>query len=239
MSDNTILPIKPPANVVSKSYFSSYEKYIELYKKSVSSPNAFWKEQAEKHLTWIKPFTSVSSGSFDEGNISWFEDGQLNVSVQCIDRHLETRRDQIAILWEGDEPSDIQRISYQELHDKVCQLANVLKKHGIEKGDRVALYMPMIPEAAYAMLACARIGAIHSVVFAGFSAGALRERILDSTCKAVITADEGRRGQKRIPLKSLVDEAVQSCDCVEHVFMYRHTHDDVPFNNSIDVDISQ
>jgi acetyl-CoA synthetase len=239
MSDNTILPIKPPANVVSKSYFSSYEKYIELYKKSVSSPNAFWKEQAEKHLTWIKPFTCVSSGSFDEGNISWFEDGQLNVSVQCIDRHLETRSEETAILWEGDEPSDIQRISYQELHDKVCQLANVLKKYGIEKGDRVALYMPMIPEAAYAMLACARIGAIHSVVFAGFSAEALRERILDSTCKAIITADEGRRGQKRIPLKSLVDEAVLGCDCVEHVFMYRHTNDDVPFNDSIDVDLSQ
>ena len=239
MSDNTILPITPPENVVSKSYFSSYEKYMELYKKSVSSPNAFWKEQAEKHLVWIKPFTSVSSGSFDEGNISWFEDGQLNVSVQCIDRHLETRSEQTAILWEGDEPYDVKRISYQELHDKVCQLANVLKKHGIKKGDRVALYMPMIPEAAYAMLACARIGAIHSVVFAGFSAEALKERILDSTCKAVITADEGRRGQKRIPLKSLVDEAVQSCDCVEHVFMYRHTHDDVPFNNSIDVDLSQ
>ncbi len=239
MSDNTILPIIPPANVVSKSYFSSYEKYMELYKKSVSSPNAFWKEQAEKHLVWIKPFTSLSSGSFDEGNISWFEDGQLNVSVQCIDRHLETRSEQTAILWEGDEPSDVKRISYQELHDKVCQLANVLKKHGIKKGDRVALYMPMIPEAAYAMLACARIGAIHSVVFAGFSAEALRERILDSTCKAVITADEGRRGQKRIPLKSLVDEAVQSCDCVEHVFMYRHTHDDIPFSDSIDVDLSQ
>ena len=151
-----------------------------------------------KHLTWIQPFTSVSSGSFEAGNISWFKDGKLNVSVQCIDRHLETRSEQTAILWEGDEPSDIKRISYQELHDKVCQLANVLKKHGIKKGDRVALYMPMIPEAAYAMLACARIGAIHSVVFAGFSAEALRERILDSTCKAVITADEGRRGQKRI-----------------------------------------
>ena len=239
MSDNTILPITPPENVVSKSYFSSYEKYMELYKKSVTSPDNFWKEQAEKHLTWIQPFTSVSSGSFEAGNISWFKDGKLNVSVQCIDRHLETRSEQTAILWEGDEPSDIKRISYQELHDKVCQLANVLKKHGIKKGDRVALYMPMIPKAAYAMLACARIGAIHSVVFAGFSAEALRERILDSTCKAVITADEGRRGQKRIPLKSLVDEAVQSCDCVEHVFMYRHTHDDVPFNDSIDVDLSQ
>jgi len=212
---------------------------MELYKKSITSPDDFWKEQAEKHLTWIQPFTSVSSGSFEAGNISWFKDGKLNVSVQCIDRHLETRSEQTAILWEGDEPSDIKRISYQELHDKVCQLANVLKKHGIKKGDRVALYMPMIPEAAYAMLACARIGAIHSVVFAGFSAEALRERILDSTCKAVITADEGRRGQKRIPLKSLVDEAVQSCDCVEHVFMYRHTHDDVPFNDSIDVDLSQ
>jgi len=239
MSDNTISLIKPPQNVVSKSYFSSYEKYMELYKKSITSPDDFWKEQAEKHLTWIQPFTSVSSGSFEAGNISWFKDGKLNVSVQCIDRHLETRSEQTAILWEGDEPSDIKRISYQELHDKVCQLANVLKKHGIKKGDRVALYMPMIPEAAYAMLACARIGAIHSVVFAGFSAEALRERILDSTCKAVITADEGRRGQKRIPLKSLVDEAVQSCDCVEHVFMYRHTHDDVPFNDSIDVDLSQ
>ena len=239
MSDNTISLIKPPQNVVSKSYFSSYEKYMELYKKSITSSDDFWKEQAEKHLTWIQPFTSVSSGSFEAGNISWFKDGKLNVSVQCIDRHLETRSEQTAILWEGDEPSDIKRISYQELHDKVCQLANVLKKHGIKKGDRVALYMPMIPEATYAMLACARIGAIHSVVFAGFSAEALRERILDSTCKAVITADEGRRGQKRIPLKSLVDEAVQSCDCVEHVFMYRHTHDDVPFNDSIDVDLSQ
>ena len=239
MSDNTISLIKPPANVVSKSYFSSYEKYMELYKKSIKSPDVFWKEQAEKHLTWIQAFTSVSSGSFEAGNISWFKDGKLNVSVQCIDRHLETRREQTAILWEGDEPSDIKRVSYQELHDKVCQLANVLKKHGIKKGDRVALYMPMIPEAAYAMLACARIGAIHSVVFAGFSAEALRERILDSTCNAVITADEGRRGQKRIPLKSLVDEAVQSCDCVEHVFMYRHTHDDVSFNDSIDVDLSQ
>ena len=239
MSDNNISLIKPPANVVSKSYFSSYEKYMELYKKSITSPDDFWKEQAEKYLTWIQPFTSVSSGSFEAGNISWFKNGKLNVSVQCIDRHLETRSEQTAILWEGDEPSDIKRISYQELHDKVCQLANVLKKHGIKKGDRIALYMPMIPEAAYAMLACARIGAIHSVVFAGFSAEALRERILDSTCKAVITADEGRRGQKKIPLKSLVDEAVQSCDCVEHVFIYRHTYDDVPFNDSIDVDLSR
>ena len=239
MYKNTISKISPPANVVSKSYFSSYEKYMELYKKSISSPNTFWKEQAKKHISWIESFTSVFSGSFETGNISWFKDGKLNVSVQCIDRHLETRSGQTAILWEGDEPSDIKRISYQELHDKVCQLANVLKKHGIKKGDRVALYMPMIPEAVYAMLACARIGAIHSVVFAGFSAEALRERILDSACKAVITADEGRRGQKRIPLKSLVDEAVQSCDCVEHVFMHRHTNDDVPFNDSIDVDLSQ
>ena len=239
MYKNTISQISPPANVVSKSYFSSYEKYMELYKKSISSPNTFWKEQAKKHISWIESFTSVFSGSFETGNISWFKDGKLNVSVQCIDRHLETRSGQTAILWEGDEPSDIKRISYQELHDKVCQLANVLKKHGIKKGDRVALYMPMIPEAVYAMLACARIGAIHSVVFAGFSAEALRERILDSACKAVITADEGRRGQKRIPLKSLVDEAVQSCDCVEHVFMHRHTNDDVPFNDSIDVDLSQ
>ncbi|MFL2859772.1 MAG: acetate--CoA ligase [Pontiellaceae bacterium] len=229
----------PPKSVKTSSYFPSMESYQELYQKSILDSEGFWKEQAETHINWIKPFNTVSNSNLETGQNAWFSGGQLNISVQCIDRHLDQRADKTAILWEGDEPGDVKEISYQELHDEVSRMANVLRKYGIKKGDRVALYMPMIPAAAYAMLACARIGAIHSVVFAGFSAEALRERVMDSSCKAVITADEGRRGQKRIALKSLVDEAIASCDCVEHVFMYRHTHDEVAFNIPRDVDLGE
>ena len=240
MSEDQNSPIySPPSNVSLKSYFPDMASYQELYNKSIQDPHKFWDEQATKNIDWIKPFSEVLSGSLTTGDISWFDGGQLNVSVQCIDRHLKERADKTAIIWEGDEPGDIREISYQELHDEVCRMANVLRNHGIGKGDRVALYMPMIPAAAYAMLACARIGAIHSVVFAGFSAEALRERVLDSSCKAVITADEGRRGQKKIALKALVDEAISSCDCVEHVFMYRHTNADVDFNGPLDVDLGK
>ena len=240
MSDDHLNRIfNPPNNVTEKSYFPSLETYQAVYESSIKEPELFWKDQAEKHIEWISPFNQVCNSNLSTGQISWFNGGQLNVSVQCIDRHLSMQATQTAIIWEGDEPGDVREISYQELHDEVCRMANVLKKYGISKGDRVALYMPMIPAAAYAMLACARIGAIHSVVFAGFSAEALRERVLDSSCKAVITADEGRRGQKRIALKSLVDEAVSSCACVEHVFMYRHTNDEVRFNEPRDIDLGE
>ena len=240
MSDDHLNRIfNPPNNVTEKSYFPSLETYQAVYESSIKEPELFWKDQAEKHIEWISPFNQVCNSNLSTGQISWFNGGQLNVSVQCIDRHLSMQATQTAIIWEGDEPGDVREISYQELHDEVCRMANVLKKYGISKGDRVALYMPMIPAAAYAMLACARIGAIHSVVFAGFSAEALRERVLDFSCKAVITADEGRRGQKRIALKSLVDEAVSSCACVEHVFMYRHTNDEVRFNEPRDIDLGE
>ena len=229
----------PPASVREGSHVSSMEVYDALYRESVQNPEGFWAERARKEIDWIRPFEKVCEGDLATGDVRWYEGGQLNVSVQCVDRHLANRARKTAILWEGDEPGDVRSISYQELHDEVCRMANVLRQHGIGKGDRVALYMPMIPAAAYAMLACARIGAIHSVVFAGFSAEALRERIKDSACKAVITADEGRRGQKKIALKSLVDEAVAACECVEHVFMVRHTNAEVAFDAARDVDLGQ
>jgi acetyl-CoA synthetase len=240
MSEESQVSIySPPASVREGSYISSMDAYNALYRDSIEKPDVFWAKQAREELEWIRPFDRVCEGSLASGNVRWFEGGQLNVSAQCIDRHLASRANKVAILWEGDEPGDVRRISYQELHDEVCRMANVLRQHGIGKGDRVALYMPMIPAAAYAMLACARIGAIHSVVFAGFSAEALRERINDSRCKAVITADEGRRGQKKIALKTLVDEAVASCDCVEHVFMVRHTNAEVSFDAPRDVDLNK
>ncbi|OUX38539.1 MAG: acetyl-coenzyme A synthetase, partial [Kiritimatiellaceae bacterium TMED266] len=237
--ESQVTVYSPPASVREGSYISSMDAYKALYRESIEKPDVFWAEKAREELEWIRPFDQVCEGSLATGDIRWFEGGQLNVSAQCIDRHLASRANKTAILWEGDEPGDVRRISYQELHDEVCRMANVLQQHGIGKGDRVALYMPMIPAAAYAMLACARIGAIHSVVFAGFSAEALRERINDSRCKAVITADEGRRGQKKIALKSLVDEAVAACECVEHVFMDRHTNADVAFDAARDVDLGQ
>ncbi len=229
----------PPAAVREKSYVPSMEVYETLYRQSIEDPDVFWNEQAVENIDWIRSFDTVCSADLESGKMEWFQGGLLNISAQCIDRHLKERGAKTALLWEGDEPGDVREISYQELHDEVCRMANVLRSYGIRKGDRVALYMPMIPAAAYAMLACARIGAIHSVVFAGFSAEALRERVMDSSCKAVITADEGRRGQKKVALKSLVDEAIRACDCVEHVFMYRHTNADVDFNVPRDVDLGK
>ncbi|MDX1455093.1 MAG: acetate--CoA ligase [Gammaproteobacteria bacterium] len=187
----------------------SPEKYAAMYKESIENNEAFWTEQA-KRLDWMKPFTKVKDVSYDASDlhIKWFEDGELNVSANCIDRHLPERKDDIAIIWEGDDPSVDAKITFGELHEQVCRFANVLKEHGVSKGDRVTLYMPMIPEAAYAMLACARIGAVHSVVFGGFSPDALAGRIVDCASDVVITADEGRRGGKTIPLKENVDKAI-------------------------------
>lgn len=199
-------------------------KYKEMYAASVKDPNAFWGEEA-KRVDWIKPFTKVKNTSYAPGKVSikWFEDGALNAAHNCIDRHLAKRGDQVAIIWEGDDPKDAKSITYKEMHAEVCRFANVLKARGVKKGDRVTIYMPMIPEAAYAMLACARIGAIHSVVFGGFSPDSLAGRIEDCKSSIVITADEGLRGGKKIPLKANTDEAAIKAGGVTSIIVVRRT----------------
>jgi acetyl-CoA synthetase len=199
-------------------------KYAEMYARSIADPEGFWREQA-KRLNWIKPFTKVKNVNWDPAKLSikWFEDGSLNVTVNCIDRHLPAHGDRVAIIWEGDNPNESRAITYQELHDEVCRFANVLRRHGVKKGDRVTIYLPMIPEAAYAMLACARIGAVHSVVFAGFSPDSLANRILDCDSTLVITADEGMRGGKTVPLKVNTDLALTQCPGVRHVIVVKRT----------------
>ena len=209
--------------------------YNSMYQRSIADPDGFWSDQANAFLLWQKPWQTVSEADMPSGNIRWFDGGQLNVSVNCIDRHLPHRAKQTAIIWEGDEPSDDTRISYQELYERVCQLANGLRARGVKKGDRVCIYMPMIPEAAYAMLACARIGAIHSVVFGGFSPQSLKDRILDSDCQTVITADEGMRGGKAIPLKANTDAALASCPDVHTVVTVRRTGGDISWQEGRDI----
>ncbi|MBU3055505.1 acetate--CoA ligase [Pseudomonas indica] len=213
----------PVADAVRKRAHLDNDAYQRLYRQSVEQPDAFWGEQAKAFLDWFKPWDSVHESNLEQGQASWFKGGQLNVSYNCIDRHLEKRGEQIAIIWEGDNPAESAQITYRKLHSHVCRLANVLKSRGVKKGDRVCIYMPMIPEAAYAMLACTRIGAIHSVVFGGFSPDALRDRILDADCRTVITADEGVRGGKYIPLKQNVDKALQSCPDVSTVVVVERT----------------
>jgi len=210
--------------------------YNELYKRSVETPEAFWAEQG-KRLNWIKPFSKVKDVSFDtkDLHIKWYEDGTLNASANCIDRHLPGKANDTAIIWEGDDPNDSKTITYQELHDDVCRMANVMKANGVKKGDRVTIYMPMIPEAAYAMLACARIGAVHSVVFGGFSPESLAGRINDCKSTFIITADEGIRGGKPIPLKANTDEALKQCDHVDHVLVIRRTGGDVAWEDGRDI----
>ena len=209
--------------------------YESMYQRSIADPDGFWSEQAEAFLFWQKPWQTVSKIDMPNGNIRWFDGGQLNVSVNCIDRHLPSRAEQTAIIWEGDEPDDDARITYQELYQSVCQLANGLRSRGVKKGDRVCIYMPMIPEAAYAMLACARIGAIHSVVFGGFSPQSLKDRILDSDCQTVITADEGTRGGKAIPLKANTDAALASCPNVLTVVTVRRTGGHISWQDGRDI----
>src|SRR4051812_4864392 len=213
-------------------------KYRQMYASSVADPSAFWAEQG-KRIGWIKPFHKVENASFTPGNISikWFEDGVLNVAWNCVDRHLETRGDQTAIIWEGDDPNESKHITYRELHAQVCRMANVLRNRGVSKGDRVTIYLPMIPEAAYAMLACARLGAIHSIVFGGFSPDSLAGRIEGCASKVVITADEGLRGGRKVALKANVDAAIQrlGTEVVDHVIVVRRTGSDIPIEPGRDV----
>ncbi|KWU52948.1 acetate--CoA ligase [Pseudomonas palleroniana] len=213
----------PNADAVRRAAQLSQEDYQRLYRQSIEQPDAFWAEQAKGFLDWITPWHTVHSADIRSGAAQWFAGGQLNVSYNCIDRHLAQRADQPAFIWEGDDPAHACSITYRQLHQKVSRLANVLKSRGVKKGDRVCIYMPMIPEAAYAMLACTRIGAVHSVVFGGFSPDALRDRILDADCRTVITADEGVRGGKPIALKKNVDKALASCPNVSTVLVVQRT----------------
>ncbi|MDQ7049625.1 MAG: acetate--CoA ligase [Enterobacterales bacterium] len=222
-----------------KNTLIDQSRYEAEYQASTDDPDAYWAKQAEKFIDWYKPWDKVSDVDYHKAQIRWFEGAELNVSYNCIDRHLKDKADQTAIIFEADEPGQSRHISYQELHDEVCRFANVLKQRGVKKGDRVCIYMPMIPEVGYAMLACARIGAIHSVVFGGFSPEALKTRILDSDCRIVITADEGLRGGKTIPLKANTDEAVKGCANVHTVLVIRHTKADVAWNDAHDVDYWQ
>ena len=234
MSDEKIYPV--PAEVSRRAHADD-KKYLELYERSVRDPDGFWDEQAKQLVTWFKPWTRVSDWSYDAGNlhIKWFEGGKLNVSYNCLDRHLEKRGDQTAIIWEGDDPKTDRKLTYRELHAEVCKFANALKSRGVKKGDRVCIYMPMVPEAAVAMLACTRIGAVHSVVFGGFSPQSLSDRILDSDCRVVITADEGVRGGKKVPLKKNTDEALMKCPNVHTVVVIRHTSGQTGWKDGRDV----
>ena len=209
--------------------------YKALYARSVSDPEGFWGE-AGKRLEWMRPYTKVKNTSFTPGavDIRWFEDGRLNVSANCIDRHLANRGDQVAIIWEGDNPNESEQITYRQLYERVQRFANVMKKHGVKKGDRVTIYLPMIPEAAYAMLACTRIGAVHSIVFGGFSPDSLQNRILDADSKFIITADEGMRGGKPVPLKKNADTALAKCKGDEKVLVVRRTGNPVAWTEGRD-----
>ncbi|WP_143735448.1 acetate--CoA ligase, partial [Microbulbifer mangrovi] len=211
------------------------EDYQRMYQQSVEDPEGFWSQQAKDFLQWSKPFTKVVEEDLTKGHAAWFADGELNVSVNCIDRHLPARAQQTAFIWEGDDPADSKTITYSELHEQVCRLANLLKDRGVSKGDRVCIYMPMIPEAAYAMLACSRIGAVHSVVFGGFSPDSLKDRILDSDCRLVITADEGVRGGRKVPLKANVDKALAKCPDVHTAIVVKRTGANVDWDSKRDI----
>jgi acetyl-CoA synthetase len=232
MPETKIYPVSTDAK--NRSHLNP-ERYEELYQQSINTPEEFWAEQAGELLHWHEPWKTVMHSEFEKAETSWFTGGKLNVAYNCIDRHLEKRAEQTAIIWEGDEPSDDKKITYRQLHNHVCRLSNALKARGVSKGDRVCIYMPMIPEAAYAMLACTRIGAVHSVVFGGFSPESLKDRILDSDCQTVITADEGVRGGRTIPLKANVDMALEECPNVHSVFVVRRTRADVGWNETRDV----
>ncbi len=228
--------IYPVPEAIAKSAWADSAKYEEMYKRSVEDTEGFWGEEA-KRIDWIKPFTKVKDVSFDAPDVSikWFYDGTLNASVNCLDRHLATRGDQTAIIWEGDDPDVSEKITYKDLYERVCRLSNALKAQGVKKGDVVTIYMPMIPEAAVAMLACTRIGAIHSVVFGGFSPEALAGRIIDGKSVCLITADEGLRGGRPVPLKANADKALEKCPTITSVIVVKRTGGDVTMASGRDV----
>lgn len=223
-----------PAKFAARAHINT-ATYEDMYQHSITDPESFWAEQADTFVSWFKPWDKVLDWDYNKGDIRWFEGGKLNVTYNCIDRHLESRGDQVAIIWEGDDPSVDKKITYRELHEEVCKFANVLKSRGVKKGDRVCIYMPMVPEAAMAMLACARIGAVHSVVFGGFSPESLKDRILDSDCQTVITADEGLRGAKAVPLKANTDKALEQCPNVHTVLVVKRTGGDIHWHAEHDV----
>jgi len=229
------ISVFPKADAVRKAAQLSPADYQRMYQQSVEHPDTFWAEQATTFLDWSRPWQQVQHADLNTGEARWFKGGELNVSYNCIDRHLKERGEQIAIIWEGDNPGESAEITYKKLHHNVARLANVLKSRGVKKGDRVCIYMPMIPEAAYAMLACTRIGAVHSVVFGGFSPDALRDRILDADCRTVITADEGVRGGKYVALKKNVDKALQSCPNVSTVLVVERSQGDVEWVEGRDI----
>lgn len=229
------LQLYPVSDHWSENAWINKEKYEDMYQESVESPDSFWEKQAAELLDWSVKWEQVYSADFSKGHSTWFLGGKLNVTVNCIDRHLDNRGDQTAIIWEGDDPSEHKKISYKELHEHVSKMGNVLRQRNVKKGDRVCIYMPMIPEAAYAMLACARIGAVHSVVFGGFSPEALKDRILDSDCQVIITADEGYRGGKTVPLKENTDKALESCPRVHTCLVIQRTSGDIDWLEGRDV----
>jgi acetyl-CoA synthetase len=232
MSDVKIYGVKP--DIAAQAHINA-ESYKTLYQRSIEEPETFWAQQAEQFLVWSKRWDTVMDYDYPKGYIRWFEGGKLNVSVNCVDRHLETRGDQVAIIWEGDNPAHDKKITYRQLHEQVCKFANVLKMQGVKKGERVCIYLPMISEAATVMLACTRIGAVHSIVFGGFSAEALKDRILDSDCKYVVCADEGYRGGKTLPIKANVDQAAASCPRLEKVIVIRNTGNPINWHEQRDI----
>ncbi len=232
MSNDKIYPIN--SETASQAHISESD-YNSLYQHSISDPEKFWSDQAELFLDWHKPWHTVLDYDYPQGHIRWFEGGQLNVSYNCLDRHLATRGDQTAIIWEGDHPEIDQRLSYKELHHQVCKLANVLKSLGIKKGDRICIYLPMMIESATVILACTRIGAVHSIVFGGFSAEALRERINDSDCKLLICSDESNRGGKTFPIKANADKTIINCPSIEHVLVIRNTGGTIDWSPNLDI----
>ena len=225
MTENEIFPV--PAGWAQRALVDD-SQYEKMYRHSVENPDSFWDEHG-KRIDWIKPYTKIKDVSYapDDLHIRWYQDGTLNASVNCLDRHLESRGDQVAIIWEGDEPSDSKTLTYRELYEEVCRFANVLKNNGVEKGNRVTIYLPMVPEIAVAVLACARIGAIHSVIFGGFSPDSIAGRIHDSDSTLIVTADEGMRGGRPVPLKKNVDEALKKCPTVVKCIVLRRTGSDV------------
>ncbi len=232
MSDVKVYPVS--AEAASHAWINN-DQYLSMYKRSVDDPEGFWAEQADQLLSWSKRWDKVLDWDFTKGHIRWFEGGKLNVSENCLDRHLATRGDQVAIIWEGDNPAEDKKITYKQLHQDVCKFANALKDLGVKKGDRVCIYMPMIPETAVAMLACTRIGAVHSIVFGGFSPDSLKDRIIDAECNVVITSDEGLRGGRKVPMKANADKALQSTPSVKKMVVVKRTGSNVAWDNNRDV----